>query len=213
MIRVGPVKGAKAGIVLAHGRGGTAAGILDVMSLAGLPEIAAIAPEAPGQSWWPTSFLSPMQAMAPFVLAGAKAMLDGVAVLEADGIARDRIWLGGFSQGACLALETLARHGQGLAGCFGFSGGLIGTADQMSTPQPTLYGHRGKSFDYAGRLDNARVWISVHKQDPHIPLRRVKETGSTFGALGAEVRIQIYPGSGHGILAADLEILRDWLGV
>ena len=54
---------ARAGIVLAHGRGGSAADILGLLSHAALPDVAAIAPEAPGQSWWPTSFLAPMARM------------------------------------------------------------------------------------------------------------------------------------------------------
>jgi phospholipase/carboxylesterase len=212
MIRIGPDKSAKAGIVLAHGRGGTAGGILDLIAMADLSEIAAVAPEAPGHSWWPTSFLSPIQTMSPFVLAGTKAMMDGVAALEASGIARDRIWLGGFSQGACLALETLARHGQGLAGCFGFSGGLVGTSDVGSMPEDALYGHRDKRFDYGTRLEHARVWMSVHEQDAHIPLRRAQDTDQVFRALGADVRLKVYPGAGHRILATDMDVLRDWLG-
>lgn len=211
MIRRGPTKDARAGIVLAHGRGGTAAGILDLLSAAGLSEIAAIAPQAPGNSWWPTSFLAPSDILSPHVARGVAALTDAVADLEASGVPRDRIWLAGFSQGACLALETLARAGQGLAGCFGFSGGLVGTSDAGSVGEDALYGHASKRFDYATRHDGALVWISVHERDPHIPLRRAQETEATFRSLGASVRLQVYPGSGHGVMAPDLAALRNWL--
>ncbi len=202
---------ASAGIVLAHGRGGSAADILGLMDHAGLPDIAAIAPQAPGHSWWPASFLSPAAETAPHVAAGLQAMQAAVAALEADGLPRNRIWLGGFSQGACLALETYARHGAGLAGAFGFSGGLIGTADAGGEPMADLYGHLPKRFDYTGRRDGGQVWLSVHERDPHIPLKRVEDSAFVLGELGADVRVQVYPGAGHAVMRDDVAILRGWL--
>jgi phospholipase/carboxylesterase len=208
MMRIGPAKGAQAGIVLAHGRGGSAADILGLIAAAGLSEVAAIAPQAPGQSWWPTSFLAPTDVIAPFLDRGIAAMAAAVQELQAEGLARDQIWLAGFSQGACLALETFARNGEGLAGVFGFSGGLIGTSDKGTGTQDGLYGHRAKAFDYQGRRDRSQAWLSVHAQDPHIPLLRVQQTESALRGLGAVVDLTIYPGAGHGILQADLAVLR-----
>ena len=203
-----PVGRARAGIVLAHGRGGSAADILGLLAHAALPDVAAIAPEAPGRSWWPTSFLAPMAQMEPFVADGLAAFREAVARLEADGLPRDRIWLAGFSQGACLALESFARDGEGLAGVFGMSGGLVGLGDAPGGPQPALYGHAPKRFDYPGRRDGAQVWISVHQRDPHIPLQRVEDSASALKAMGAAVETRIYPGEGHGVLPDDLAALR-----
>jgi predicted esterase len=199
---------ARAGIVLAHGRGGSAADILGLLAHAALPDVAAIAPEAPGQSWWPTSFLAPMAQMEPFVAAGLAALRDAVAMLEAEGLPRNRIWLAGFSQGACLALESFARDGAGLAGVFGMSGGLVGRGDAPGGPQATLYGHTPKRFDYPGRRDGAQVWISVHQRDPHIPLHRVQDSAAALTAMGATVETRIYPGEGHGVTQDDLAALR-----
>jgi predicted esterase len=206
---------ARAGIVLAHGRGGSAADILGLLAHAALPDVAAIAPEAPGQSWWPTSFLAPMARMEPFVATGLAALRDAVARLEAEGLPRNRIWLAGFSQGACLALESFARDGAGLAGVFGMSGGLVGRGDAPGGPQATLYGHTpkrfdypGKRFDYPGRRDGAQVWISVHQRDPHIPLQRVQDSAAALKAMGATVETRIYPGEGHGVMQDDLAALR-----
>jgi phospholipase/carboxylesterase len=208
---VGPRAGAKAGIVLAHGRGGSADDILGLMDAAGLNQVAAVASQAPGQSWWPVSFLSPAAVLEPHVARGIAAMREGVDSLAAVGIPHDCIWLGGFSQGACLALETFARAGEGLAGCLGFSGGLVGTKDKGAEPSDTLYGYLEKSFDYAGSRTGAKVWLSVHEQDPHIPLRRARETADVMRRLGAEVDLQIHPGAGHGIRANDLNALRSLL--
>lgn len=209
MIRRGGA-GARAGVVLLHGRGGRAAEMPAILDEAGLGDLAVVAPEAPGNSWWPTSFLAPSAQMEPFVQRGLEAVAGAVAALEADGIARSSIWLLGFSQGACLALEAGARAGAGLAGVFSFSGGLVGTGEAGGDPDPSLYGHAPKRLDYAGPVP-ARVWLSVHARDPHIPLRRVEESAGVFRALGAEVATEVYPGAGHGLRDADLAILRDWL--
>ncbi|MES2145872.1 MAG: phospholipase [Pseudomonadota bacterium] len=212
MARLGPRTGARAGIVLAHGRGGTADDILGLIAAAGLSDVAAIAPQAPGQSWWPMSFLAPVAETGPFVERAIAAMTAGVAALQADGLTRDRIWLGGFSQGACLALETFARTGAGLAGVLALSGGLLGTSDAGGGPDAALYGHAPKVFDYPEGRDGARVWLSVHERDPHIPLQRVSDSVVVLRGLGARVETRVYPGAGHRVMTADLAVLKDWLG-
>jgi phospholipase/carboxylesterase len=209
--RAGPQAGGRTGLVLAHGRGGSAQDILGLLAHAGLPDVAAIAPEAPGGSWWPTSFLAPHAVIAPHADRAVAVMADAIATLEAEGIPRASIWLGGFSQGAVLALETFARKGEGLAGVLALSGGLIGTADADGKADPALYGHGPKRMVYPGRRDGAKVWISVHERDPHIPLRRVRDSATVLSGMGAEVTTQVYPGQGHAVMREDVERLRMWL--
>jgi predicted esterase len=195
-------------MVLLHGRGGSAADILGLLEVLALPDVAGIAPEAPGNSWWPTSFLAPAAQMEPFVLRGLEAVGAAVAALEADGLPRDRIWLCGFSQGACLALEAFARQGEGLAGVFGLSGGLVGTGEAPGGPQAALYGHAPKQFVYPGRRDGARARLSVHERDPHIPLARVTRSAEVLEGMGVRVDLVVHPGAGHGIQQTDVVALR-----
>lgn len=211
MIRRGPSSGATHGVVALHGRGGSGADILSVLNAAGLPEVAGAAPEAPGNSWWPTSFLAPAAQTVPFLSRGLTAADEAVGALESQGIARGNIWLLGFSQGACLALEAFARQGAGLAGVLAFSGGLLGTADAEGEPDQALYGHLPKQFGYEGRRDGARVWLSVHERDPHIPLRRVQQSANVLAQMGAQVETRVYPGAGHAVMRDDLAILRQRL--
>lgn len=210
MKRAGPASGAGKGLVLMHGRGSNAADILRLLDHAGLTDVAAIAPEAPGGTWWPTAFLAPQDQIGPYADHAVAEVARAIATLEAEGIPRASIWLGGFSQGAVLALETFARRGEGLAGVFALSGGLVGTGDAGTGPDPALYGHGGKRFDYSGRRDGAKVWLSVHERDPHIPLARVRETATALTALGAEVITRIYPGAGHAVMRDDIETLGKW---
>lgn len=208
MITAGaPPANAAAGVVALHGRGGSGADILSVLAAAGLPEVAGLAPEAPGRSWWPTSFLAPADRIEPFAAAGVAAAMAAVARLRQGGLPPGRIWLIGFSQGACLALEAFARAGEGLAGVLAFSGGLVGTADR-GEPSATLYGHADKALAYPGRRDGARVWLSVHERDPHIPLRRAQDSAAALRAMGAAVDLHIHPGAGHGVMQSDLAALR-----
>jgi phospholipase/carboxylesterase len=211
MRRAGPQAGARTGLVLAHGRGGSAGDILGLLAHAGLPDVSAIAPEAAGGSWWPTSFLAPTAVIGPHADQAVTVMAEAIATLEAEGIPRSAIWLGGFSQGAVLALETFARKGEGLAGVFALSGGLIGTGDAAGEADPALYGHGQKRFDYPGRRDGAKVWMSVHERDPHIPLRRVRDSATVLTGMGAEVTTQVYPGAGHAVMREDVGQLRMWL--
>jgi predicted esterase len=208
VIRRGPTGAANWGVVALHGRGGAGGDILSVLDAAGLPGVAGVAPEAAGHSWWPTSFLAPAAQTAPFLARGLAAVAGAVALLEAQGIPRGRVWLMGFSQGACLALEAFARAGEGLAGAMAFSGGLLGTGDAPGEPDPALYGQTPKQFDYAGRRDGARVWLSVHARDPHIPLARVQRSAAVLEGLGAGVETVVYPGAGHAVMRDDLAWLR-----
>jgi phospholipase/carboxylesterase len=189
---------ARMGLVLIHGRGATAEGILDLGHALGLPDVALVAPQAPGMSWWPTSFLAPMAQMEPFVERGLATVDAAVSALVDEGLAPERIALAGFSQGGCLALEYAARRG-GLSAVFGLSAGLVGTGDAGDAASDALYGFGSKTFDYGTRLDGVPVEIAVHERDPHIPLARAEESVKVFEGLGATARLTVTPGAGHGI--------------
>lgn len=192
-----------------HGRGGSGGDIVSLLDHAGLPHVAAVAPEAAGRSWWPSSFLAASAQMEPFVARGLFAVDQAVQTLESTGLARSSIWLCGFSQGACLALEAYARQGDGLAGVLAMSGGLVGLGDQGAA-NPALYGHADKRLDYAGSRQG-QVWISVHERDPHIPLKRAQDSAAALLAMGAEVTAQIHAGAGHAVMRDDIAAMRRFL--
>ncbi|MGR3468414.1 MAG: alpha/beta hydrolase [Shimia sp.] len=189
-------------LILVHGRGGDAAGMLSLGESLALPDLALLAPEAPGRSWWPTSFLAPQAQMEPFVRAGIAAIDAAVARARAAGA---RPSLLGFSQGACLALEYAARLG-GLEAVFGLSGALVGTADDPSAPE--VYGFGGKRFDYDTPLDAIHVIVGCHEADPHIPLVRAEHSAALFADKGTDARFIRKPGAGHGIVDAEIAAIR-----
>lgn len=180
-----PLKRAKGVIITLHGRGASAEGILDLASHLAQLGLAFIAPQARGGSWYPSSFLAPFEANQPFLdqaLATVSELLDAVA--EA-GFTAQKTGLMGFSQGACLALESAARHAKPFGAVLGFAGGLIGPP--------------GAPRDYPGSLENAEVLLACSDIDPHIPLARVEETADVLSRMGARISKRIYPGFGHGI--------------
>ncbi len=210
MLRAGPADGAAAlGLVLLHGRGGSAADILGLARLTGREDIAAIAPQADGHSWWPVSFLAPMDALQPW-LDGALATVDrAVATLRAEGLPPESIAVAGFSQGGCLALEWAARRGGALRAVAGLSAGLVGTGDVPGgQPDPDLYGHRPKVMGQTGRLDGVSVYLGCHSEDPHIPVARVRDSAARLEALGARVACHLHPGAGHGLTRTDADAFR-----
>ncbi len=192
-----PLHRAKAAVVMLHGRGADAADMLGLAEILAQPELAYLAPEAAGHSWYPYSFLAPIARNEPF-LSSALALIDRLlARLGAAAFPPERVVLLGFSQGACLALEYAARNARSYGGLAGLSGGLIGP--------------EGTPRDYPGRLAGTPVFLGCSDTDPHIPLARVHETARVLEALGGAVTEKIYPGMGHGINEDELRQVRGLL--
>lgn len=180
-----PLAEAGGALILIHGRGATAESILELAAYLHHPQLAYLAPQAAGATWYPYSFLEPMERNEPYLSSALARVGAVVAAVEAAGIPAERVFLGGFSQGACLASEFVARNARRYGGLLAFSGGLIGPA---GTPR-----------DYPGSLDGAPVFLGCSDVDPHIPLGRVEETAAVLARLGARVDKRIYPRMGHTI--------------
>ena len=187
MLRDGaPIEAADAAVVLLHGRGGSAANMLELARELGTEGVAWLAPQAVGSSWYPFSFLAPTAANEPW-LSSSLALVERILAGAVDaGLPAERIALGGFSQGACLASEFAARNARRYGGLLLFSGGLIGPP---GTPR-----------EYPGSFDGTPALLGCSDVDPHIPVERVHETTRVLSAMGAVVDERIYPGLGHTVV-------------
>lgn len=170
-----------------------------------------LAPQAASQSWWPDSFLAPLEANEPELGSGLSIISFLLDDLSNQGFDPARVALIGFSQGACLALEAAARLARPFRAVAALSGGLVGTGEAGGAPSADLYDRTGKTFDYAGRLADVPVLIGCHERDPHIPLARVGESADVLSAMGANVETLILPNTGHGIVAEEVTWLRKQL--
>ena len=180
-----PLTTARAVGVLLHGRGATALSILDLAEAIHRPDVAWLAPQARGNTWYPNRFVAPIESNEPWLSSALAAVTDVVAQVEAAGTPRTRVVLVGFSQGACLALEALIRTPGIAGGAAGLSGGLIGPP--------------GTVWPDSGRLDGVPVFLGCSDVDFHIPKERVLESADVLRARGADVTAILYPGMDHTV--------------
>lgn len=187
-----PLAEAKAVVVLLHGRGGSAE---DILSLgrqlhAAVPGLALVAPEAREDSWYPQRFLAPIAQNEPHLSSALSLIAEIVDELLGRAIPRDKIVMGGFSQGACLALEFAVRHAQRLGGVLAFSGALMG---------PIAGRH-----ELHGSVKGTPFFLGCGDRDHHIPVESVEESAKVIAAVEGAVTKRIYPGMGHEINADEL---------
>jgi phospholipase/carboxylesterase len=193
LIKAGPRAGeAKAALVLIHGRGATAQNILGLARELDVPDFALYAPQATHQSWYPYSFMAPDEQNQPALNSSLDTIGDVVQQIEADGIPADRIYFLGFSQGACLTLEYIARNARRYGGAVVFTGGLIG---QHLNPD-----------HYKGDFNNTPILITTGDPDPHVPLTRIEESVTLLQAQGAKVDLKVYPGRPHTITMEEIAL-------
>jgi phospholipase/carboxylesterase/glyoxalase family protein len=189
-----PLDEARAAMVMIHGRGATAEGILSLADELAQPDFAYLAPQAAGNTWYPNRFLAPISNNEPY-LSSALAMISEVLErLSEARIPPEQTILLGFSQGACLALEFAARHARRYGGVAGLSGGLIG-------PDET-------ARDYPGSLADTPIFLGCSDVDFHIPKERVLHSADVFRGLGGEVTARLYPNMGHTVNQDELDAVR-----
>ena len=188
---------AAATLVLVHGRGGTAHDILSLYPEFDLDRLAALAPQAAGYTWYPHSFLAPLDSNQPHLDSALARLSTLVNDQLRRGVPSQRIALLGFSQGACLTSEFVARNPRRYGSVMILTGGLIGPPN---TPRNS-----------PGSLEATPVLLACGDPDPHIPFARVLETQAVFSRMGAAVDLRRYPGRPHTISPDELDACRTML--
>ena len=201
-----PAEHARAGVVLVHGRGAEAAGMLTLAETFMLSDVAYRAPQAHGFTWYPNSFLAPLSSNEPWLSSAIRSVTNVIGDLERGGLPAEKIVLLGFSQGACLALETAARNPRRMGAIVAFSGGLIGSGQREGGVPPD-----DKIFDYEGSFEGTPIFIGCSDVDSHIPVSRVHKSSDVLRGLGANVTERIYPGMGHTVNDDEIAFVRSLL--
>ena len=201
VLRLGPEKAAGA-VILLHGRGGSAEDILSLAREIYLPQLAWFAPQASGHSWYPNSFLAPVEQNQPWLDSALHKVESIVQAAQAAGIPAERVALAGFSQGACLATEFAATHPRRYAALIAFTGGLIGPP--------------GADLSHTGDLAGTPAFFGSGDPDPHVPWARVRDSARILGGMGAVVTSKRYEGRAHTVSRDELAIagqmIRDAFG-
>jgi phospholipase/carboxylesterase len=174
-------------LVMVHGRSQSAAYMREnVATRLDRPDLAHIFPEAHENSWYPESFLRPIDVNQPRLDWALERLDDVRQLLSGAGVEDSRIvWLG-FSQGACLVAEYVARSSRHFGALMCFTGGLIGPSVQDLT-RPTC-------------VDGLPAFFATSDVDELVPLRRVQETVEIYRSAGASVDVAVSLGAPHEIV-------------
>ena len=186
-----PPQRAKAAVVMLHGRGADASDMLRLAEVLAQPDLAYLAPQAAGRSWYPYSFLAPIVRNEPF-LSSALDMLDRLLDgVSSEGLEPDRVVLLGFFS----------------------KGPRLGLFEYAGTARAPLWRHRwverrpssarrAPPRDYARSVRPALLSSSDAKRHRSTYSARsgAHETARVLRSLGAAVmRTDLLPGMGHGI--------------
>ncbi|MEJ0011652.1 MAG: phospholipase [Bauldia sp.] len=190
--------GAKPGltVVLVHGRTLTPDYMRALAERIGIPDIHYVLPSADGNTWYPKSFLAPLDENEPH-LGGAIARYESiVAGLIGGGVDPAKLVVGGFSQGACLTAEYLAHHPRRLGGAILWTGGLIGPV--------------GTTWPARRELDGMPAYITTSETDPFVPAARVRETVQWLIGSGAITTARVFAERPHEVSDEEIGSAR-WL--
>lgn len=190
-----PLAEAKKALIMIHGRGAGAHDILSVAKYLNVEGFALVAPQAENRTWYPYSFLVPLEENEPSFSKSLDTIHQVVVAIQQNGIEKENIYFLGFSQGACLALEFTARNAAKYGGVVAFTGGLIG--DKVYEEH------------YKGNFENMPIFIGTSDPDFHVPVERVHASEAIFEKLGASVTKKIYPDMGHTISQDEIDLANE----
>ena len=172
-------------LIMVHGRGASAEDILSVASFLHVTDYTLIAPQATNNSWYPYSFIAPLQQNEPWLSSALSVLNKIVSDSLEKGKSKENIFFLGFSQGACLTLEYVTRNADKYGGVVAFTGGLIGDK---------IY-----KENYKGDFRQTPVFIGSSNPDTHVPVERVYASANILRDMNASVTEKVYNNMGHTI--------------
>lgn len=190
-----PINEATKALVMIHGRGGSAEDILTLAEHLPVKDFALLAPQASGNTWYPYSFMAPVSNNEPNLSSALEVLKSILTEIESNGIKKENIYFLGFSQGACLTLEFVARNASKYGGVAAFTGGLIG--DKIDTG------------NYKGDFSNTPIFIGTSDPDPHVPVARVNASETVLENMHAAVTKKIYTNMGHTITKDEINLVNE----
>lgn len=189
------LQSASKALIMIHGRGANAEDILSLANHLNVKGFALLAPQATNHSWYPYSFMAPVSQNEPWLSSALSLVKDTVNEVIAKGISEENIYFTGFSQGACLTLEFIARNAAKYGGVAAFTGGLIGNSIDQT--------------NYKGDFKSTPVFIGSSNPDPHVPVERVNETTKILEEMNAVVTTKIYINMGHTITQNEIDVANE----
>ncbi len=186
-------------LVFLHGRGQGPEAAERFAARLDLPGLAVVAPGAADESWYPQRYFDPRSANEPHLARAHEQVGRTFDDLAARGVPPERIVLGGFSQGACIALDVLVTSPRPLAALVSLCGCLIGSED-VRVPAP-------------GSLGGLDALVTGAAEDSWVSPEDVRGAADALRAAGAQVDVMILEPGAHRIrdeeVAAARALLED----
>lgn len=145
--------------------------MLDVVDRIDLDDVAFVVLEAGGRSWYPGRFWQPHVAHVPWLdwsIEACERAFEGLALDPG------RVFVGGFSQGACIAAEWVAQRPRAYAGAAILTGSLMGTRLSERELPP---------------LRGLRVVAATSELDDWVPFDLAEASARCFERAGASVEL------------------------
>jgi len=184
---------ARAICVFVHGRGQSPEEMeAHVLARLAASDVAFVLPRAPTGAWYEARAIDPLT---PVARAELSAALDHLAAALAAARAELPglpLALAGFSQGACLAIEYAAAGLPPPEALVALTGCRVGVAAD------------GRSKALPAGLP---VYLSGADADPWIPIAAFADALQSLGGQGARLRADIFPGRGHAVSEAEVDML------
>ncbi|SEW03833.1 phospholipase/carboxylesterase [Chryseobacterium wanjuense] len=178
-------------LIMIHGRGGSAQDIVSLSQHLNVKDYALLAPQATNGTWYPFSFMAPVEQNEPWLSSAVETVEKTVQTALDAGIKSENIYFFGFSQGACLTLEFLARNAQKFGGAAAIIGGVIGEKIDRE--------------NYKGDFAQTPIFLGTSNPDFHVPVERVYATANILKEMNADVTEKVYANFGHSINQEEIE--------
>ncbi|RLM75736.1 alpha/beta hydrolase [Halorubrum sp. Atlit-26R] len=195
-----PVAAAEVAVVLVHGRGGTAEGLVRLAGEFYRSGATLLAPGAVRSTWFPAPHDAPQSANEPALSSAVDCVASAVDVARDAGVPPERVVLVGVSQGGAVVAEFLRRRPRGFGGAFVVSAALPGEDLAGVEVEGVVAAARDD-----GPLAGTPIALDGSEDDPYVPVDRVRATARVFERGGAAVDLRIDPGDGHGLSDATME--------
>ena len=192
-----PVQRAQAAMLMLHGRGARAEDILTLAEQFAQPRFAYLAPQAAENSWYPNRFLAPISSNEPWFSSAIAFVNDVFSQIAQAGIPPERTMFLGFSQGACLTLEFIARNTRRYGGVVGLSGALVGPQDMPRR--------------YTGSLAGTPIFLGCSNVDRHVSKESVQHAADVLQSLGGDLTVRLYPDMGHTVNQDEIDFVRSMM--
>ncbi|RLM70701.1 phospholipase [Halorubrum sp. Atlit-8R] len=206
-----PVAAAEVAVVLVHGRGGTAEGLVRLADEFYRSGATLLAPGAVRSTWFPAPHEAALSANEPALTSAVDCVAAAVDVARDAGVPPERVVLVGVSQGGAVVAEFLRRRPDRYGGAFVVSAALPGddldsrALEATESAGADHAGDRCAGDDDGGPLDGTPVALDSSEDDPYVPAERVRATARVFERAGAAVECRIDPGDGHGLSDATMD--------